>query len=84
MKKAAIEQSRFQQKFAKDALRGRHFFSLSEELNKELLRECHSKRRDPADLIRIILEDRYLAVKTSDSVEVERHGQRKSSASEAA
>ncbi len=43
-------------------LRGKHHINIiPPELNQAFLEECEKERRVPADLIRIILEDRYLS-----------------------
>lgn len=61
--------------FTKNHLQGKHFFTLAKDLNEPFLRECEKERRGPADLIRIILEDRYAnAVGHVKSIEIRPHG----------
>lgn len=73
-------ETKFRREYSKEQLRGKHHITLTPpELNEAFLRECDAERRVPADLIRIILEDRYGAVKQSDTVGVERHGANKQS-----
>ncbi len=57
------ETPKFRREFTKLQLRGKHHLTLTPpELNAAFLRECEEKRRVPADLMRIILEDRYTSV----------------------
>jgi len=65
MNRKMTDSHRFQPGFSKDAMRGRHFFTLRPDLNEAFLVECATERRDPTDLIRIILEDRYSKVETN-------------------
>jgi hypothetical protein len=66
----------FRREFTKMQLRGKHHINIiPPELNKAFLEECEKQRRVPADLIRIILEDRYSAeVHYPKSVDVHPHG----------
>ena len=67
---------KFRREFTKMQLRGKHHINIiPAELNKAFLAECEKQRRVPADLIRIILEDRYAAeVRYPKSVEGKPHG----------
>ncbi len=50
-------------KFSKQQFQGRHFTTLPKELNEMFLKECAVERRDCADMLRIITEERYEAKK---------------------
>lgn len=69
-------QGKFRRGFSKEQLRGKHHITLTPELNEAFLRECDAERRIPADLIRIILEDRYSRnkVRSPYSVDVQPRG----------
>lgn len=47
-------------RFSKTELSGRHFLTLKEDLNKRFLRDCCEQRRTTQDMLRIIIEDRYM------------------------
>lgn len=52
---------KFRRDYTKDQLRGRHHLTLTPaSLNEAFLAECDRQRRVPSDMIRIILEDRYI------------------------
>lgn len=67
---------KFRRSFTKQQLSGKHHISLiPAELNMAFLSECDRERRVPADMIRIILEDRYASeVHYPKSVDVKPHG----------
>lgn len=67
-------------------LRGKHHINIvPPELNKAFLEECTRKDRVPADLLRIILKERYASeVHYPTSIEVKPHGLKHPAKGEAA
>lgn len=60
-----MPEAKFKREFSKEQLRGKHHITLiPPELNEAFLQECAAERRVPADMLRIILEDRYSKVET--------------------
>lgn len=72
--------AKFRREFTADQLKGRHHITITPPaLNAAFLEDCARQRRVPADLIRIMLEDRYAneiseEVHYPKSVEAKPHG----------
>lgn len=67
---------KYRRQYTKDQLKGRHHLTLQpSDLNEAFLEECTLKDRNPSDLLRVILKERYSSeVHYPKSVEVKPHG----------